>query len=216
MYLARYATAAVAVVSLTLGLASPVDAASVPKTNLLPQWDNGSDAAAIAKLGEMFTAAGGKWESTSIAGHTANTLAKLRADVVAGNPPPAVQLKGPEIAEWNATGMTLNLDEIAKQENWDGTVATELLSVMKPKGSWVAVPMNIHRINWLWGSKKALDKVGITQMPSTWAEFNADCEKLKAGGIIPIAHGSADWTDAATFEIVVYGIDIELVRKDLV
>ena len=49
--------------------------AAEPKTNLLSQWDNGSDAAAIAKLGEMFTAAGGKWESTSIAGHTANTLA---------------------------------------------------------------------------------------------------------------------------------------------
>ena len=58
-----------------------------PKTNMLHQWDSGSDAAAIAKLGEMFTAAGGKWEQTSIAGHTANTLAKLRADVIAGNAP---------------------------------------------------------------------------------------------------------------------------------
>ena len=55
-----------------------------PKTNMLHQWDSGSDAAAIAKLGEMFTAAGGKWEQTSIAGHTANTLAKLRSDVIAG------------------------------------------------------------------------------------------------------------------------------------
>src|ERR1700736_3121840 len=177
MYLARYATCAVAVVSLTLGLLSSAGAASPPKTNLLSQWDQGSDAAAIAKLGEMFTAAGGKWEATSIAGHTANTLAKLRADIVAGNPPPAVQLKGPEIAEWNATGMTLNLDEIAKQENWDATVAPELLSVMKPKGSWVAVPMNIHRINWMWGGKKALDKAAITSMPATRAEFNADCER---------------------------------------
>src|ERR1700681_2734624 len=166
MYLARYATAAVAVVSLTLGLASPVDAASVPKTNLLSQWSEGSDAAAIAKLGEMFTAAGGKWEQTSIAGHTANTLAKLRADVVAGNAPPAVQLKGPEIAEWNETGKTLSLDEMAKEECWDKTVAPELLPVMKPKGSWVAVPMNIHRINWMWGGKKALDKAGITSMPA--------------------------------------------------
>ena len=52
---------------------------------------------------------------------------------------------------------------------------------MKPKGSWVAVPMNIHRINWMWGGKKALDKAGITTMPATWAEFNADCDKLKAG-----------------------------------
>ena len=91
-----------------------------PKTNLLSQWSQGSDAAAIAKLGDMFTAAGGKWEQTSIAGHTANTLAKLRADVVAGNAPPAVQLKGPEIAEWNSTGMTANLDDLAKQELGQG------------------------------------------------------------------------------------------------
>ncbi len=216
MCITRYATATVAVVSLTFGLLSAGPLYAVPKTNLLSQWDNGSDAAAIAKLGEMFTAAGGKWESTSIAGHTANTLAKLRADVVAGNPPPAVQLKGPEIAEWNATGKTLDLDEIAKKENWDAVVAPELLPVMKPKGHWVAVPMNIHRIDWLWASKKALDKAGITEMPKTWAEFNADAEKVKAAGIIPIAHGSADWTDATTFEIVVYGTDLDLFRKAFV
>jgi len=212
---ARFASLAVAVVPLTLGLLS-ARAQAEPKTNLLNQWSEGSDAAAIAKLGDMFKAAGGKWEATSIAGHTANTLAKLRADVVSGNPPPAVQLKGPEIAEWNATGKTLSLDEMAKEEGWDKTVAPELLPVMKPKGSWVAVPMNIHRINWMWGGKKALDKAGITTMPATWAEFNADCEKLKAAGLIPIAHGSADWTDATTFEIIVYGMDMDLFKKAFV
>ncbi|MBV9392024.1 MAG: carbohydrate ABC transporter substrate-binding protein [Verrucomicrobia bacterium] len=214
MYLTRHATIVVAIISLTVLCTGKVQAD--PKTNLLSQWDNGSDAAAIAKLGEMFVAAGGKWESTSIAGHTANTLAKLRADVVSGNPPPLVQLKGPEIAEWNATGMTLNLDSIAEKENWDGLVAKELLPIMKPKGDWVAVPMNIHRINWLWASKKVLDQVGIKEMPKTWAEFNADAEKVKAAGIIPIAHGSADWTDATTFEVVVYGMDIDLFRKAFV
>ncbi len=211
----RFASLAVAVVPLTLGLLS-ARALAEPKTNLLNQWSEGSDAAAIAKLGDMFKAAGGKWEATSIAGHTANTLAKLRSDVVSGDPPPAVQLKGPEIAEWNATGMTLSLDEMAKEEGWDKSVAPELLAVMKPKGSWVAVPMNIHRINWMWGGKKALDKAGITSMPATWAEFNADCEKLKAAGIIPIAHGSADWTDATSFEIVVYGMDMDLFKKAFV
>ncbi len=90
--------------------AATTAALAEPKTNLLSQWSEGSDAAAIAKLGDTFTAAGGKWEQTSIAGHTANTLAKLRADVVAGNAPLAVQLKGPEIAEWNETGKTANLD----------------------------------------------------------------------------------------------------------
>ena len=187
-----------------------------PKTNMLHQWSTGSDADAIAKLGEMFTKAGGTWQQTSIAGHTANTLAKLRADVVAGNAPPAVQLKGPEIAEWNETGKTANLDELAKAGNWEGVVAPELFPVMKPKGNWVAVPMNIHRINWLWGSKKAMDKAGIKELPKTWAEFNADCDKVVAAGLKCIAHLSADWTDATTFENVVYGQDIDLFRKAFV
>ena len=187
-----------------------------PKTNMLHQWSEGSDAAAIAKLGEMFTAAGGKWEQTSIAGHTANTLAKLRADVVAGDAPPAVQLKGPEIAEWNATGMTANLDALANEEGWDKVVAPELLPVMKPSGHWVAAPMNIHRINWIWGSTKAMEKAGITSLPKTWAEFNADCDRAIAVHLICLAHNSADWTDATTFEVVVYGQNIDLFRKAFV
>src|SRR5580704_2049622 len=187
-----------------------------PKTNMLHQWSEGSDAAAIAKLGDMFTAAGGKWEQTSIAGHTANTLAKLRADVVAGNAPPAVQLKGPEIAEWNETGMTANLDDLAKAEGWDKVVAPELLPVMKPTGHWVAAPVNFHRINWLWGSSKALEKAGIKELPKTWAEFNADCDKVVAAGLKCIAHFSQDWTDSTTFEVVVYGQNIDLFRKAFV
>ena len=201
--------------AVSLGLLASA-ALAEPKTNMLHQWDSGSDAAAIAKLGEMFTAAGGKWEQTSIAGHTANTLAKLRSDVVAGNAPPAVQLKGPEIAEWNATGMTADLDPLAKEEGWEKVVAPELLPVMKPTGNWVAAPMNIHRINWLWGSTKAMAKAGIKDLPKTWAEFNTDCDKLVAVKVICEAHFSQDWSDATVFEVVVYGQNLDLFRKAFV
>lgn len=208
------ARAAGAVLLATSWLAIDVgQAAAEPKINMLHQWYRGSDAAAIAKLGEMFTAAGGKWEQTAIAGHTANTIAKLRADVIAGNAPPAVQLKGPEIAEWAATGLTANLNEVAKANNWDAVVAPQLIKVMKPQDVWVAAPMNIHRVNWMWGSKKALDKVGVTEMPRTWDEFNAVAEKMKAAGIYPVAHSSQDWIDATLLDNIVYGMDIELYRK---
>ena len=213
MHNRRYGAAIAGIIS--LGLLSG-GALAEPKTNMLHQWDSGSDAAAIAKLGEMFTAAGGKWEQTSIAGHTANTLAKLRADVIAGNAPPAVQLKGPEIAEWNATGMTADLDAQAKEEGWEKVVAPELLPVMKPTGHWVAAPMNIHRINWIWGSTKAMTKAGITALPKTWAEFNAACDKAVAAKVICLGHFSQDWTDATTFEVVVYGQNIDLFRKAFV
>ena len=204
-----------ATVTLALALAGST-ALAQPKTLMLHQWATGSDAASIAKLGEMFTAAGGLWEQTAIAGHTANTLAKLRADVVAGNAPAAVQLKGPEIAEWNQTGMTANMDELAAAEGWDKVVASQLLPVMKPDGHWVAAPMNIHRINWIWGNKAAMAGVGVTELPKTWADFNADCDKAVAAGKICLAHLSADWTDATTFEVVVYGMDQGLYQKAFV
>jgi len=203
----------VAALALIVGMGA---AEAKPKTNLLHQWATGSDAQAIAKLGEMFTAAGGEWQQTAIAGHTANTLAKLRADVVAGNAPPAVQLKGPEIAEWNETGGTANMDELAGQEGWDKVVAPELLPVMKPKGSWVAAPMNIHRINWLWASPKVMQAAGVTEVPKTWAEFNAACDKIVASGKICISHSTADWTDSTVFEVVVYGQDLDLYKKAFV
>ncbi|MDE0588894.1 ABC transporter substrate-binding protein [Halocynthiibacter sp. C4] len=187
-------------------------AGAEPKTNMMHQWAQGSEAAAIAKLGEMYEAAGGTWEQTAISGHTSNTLAKLRSDVVAGNAPAAVQLKGPEIAEWNAIGATANLDELAAAEGWDDVVAPELVSVMKPTGSWVAAPMNIHRVNWLYSSPKILNELGL-EVPKTWDEFNAACDKITAAGYTCIAHGAADWSDTTTFDSVVYGMDIDLYRK---
>ena len=108
------------------------------------------------------------------------------------------------------------MDELATAEGWDDVVAPELLPVMKPEGTWVAAPMNIHRINWIWGNKAAMEGVGVTELPKTWAEFNAACEKAIAGGKICLAHLSADWSDATIFEVVVYGQDIDLYRKAFV
>lgn len=208
----------VTIVSFALGLTASLDtdAGAEPKTNLLHQWDRGASAAAIAKLGEFFEDAGGSWSQTPIAGHTANVLTKLRAEVLAGNAPPAVQLKGPEIAEWAGTGLTANLNDVAAAGNWDELVAPELVDVMKPEDTWVAAPLNIHRINWMWASKKALDEVGVSTLPTTWEEFNAVAERLDAAGIIPVAHGSQDWIDGTLFEIVVYGMDVDLYREALV
>lgn len=210
----KFSYMALGAAAISLGFS--LGATAAPKTLMLHQWATGSDAASIAKLGEMFTAAGGVWEQTAIAGHTANTLAKLRADVVAGNAPAAVQLKGPEIAEWNQTGGTTNMDDLAAKEGWDKVVAPELLPVMKPDGHWVAAPMNIHRVDWLWGNKAAMAAVGVTELPKTWADFNAACDKAVAGGKICLAHLSADWTDATTFDSIVYGMDMDLYRKAFV
>jgi len=88
---------------------------------------------------------------------------------------------------------------------------------MKFEGKYVAAPVNIHRVDWIWANPDALKKAGVEAMPTTWAEFNAAAEKLRAAGIIPLAHGGQPWQDATLFEDVVLGVGgADFYRKALV
>ena len=129
----------------------------------------------------------------------------LKSRVISGNPPSAAQTKGPAIQEWAAEGVLANMDSVAKAEKWDEVLPKVVADIMKYKGSYVAAPVNVHRVNWLWGSSEALKKAGVTTMPKNWDEFFADAEKLKAAGLIPVAHGGQNWQDFTTFETVVLG-----------
>jgi glucose/mannose transport system substrate-binding protein len=77
---------------------------------------------------------------------------------------------------------------------------------MKHKGNYVAAPVNVHRVNWMWGSAEALKKAGVAGMPKTWDEFFAAGDKLKKAGLIAVAHGGQNWQDFTTFESVVLGV----------
>ena len=58
----------------------------------------------------------------------------------------------------------------------------------------------------MWGSAEALKKAGVAAMPKTWDEFFAAADKLKAAGLVPVAHGGQNWQDFTTFESVVLGV----------
>jgi glucose/mannose transport system substrate-binding protein len=108
--------------------------------------------------------------------------------VVSGNAPAAAQIKGPSIQEWGAEGVLANLDDVAKANNWDALLPKVVSDVMKYKGNYVAVPVNVHRVNWLWANPEALKKANA-KMPTNWDEFFVTAEALKKAGIIPVAHG---------------------------
>ncbi|WP_208978309.1 ABC transporter substrate-binding protein [Pseudovibrio denitrificans] len=80
-----------------------------------------------------------------------------------------------------------------------------LKETVQYQGEYVAVPLNIHRVDWIWANPKVLDKVGVTP-PQTWDEFNKTAEKIKAAGFIPLAHGGQPWQDVTLFEVVLLGI----------
>ena len=189
--------------SLLLGSAAAHAGGTV---EVLHWWTSGGEAKAVGELKKAFEGQGGKWIDSPIAGGGGDAaMTALRARVVAGDPPTAVQLKGPGIQEWAKEGALNDVDDVAKKENWDAVLPPALAGIMKYEGKYVAAPVNIHRVDWLWANPQVLAKVGAS-MPTTWEEFNATADKLKAAGITPLAHGGQPWQDATVFEVVVLGV----------
>ncbi|MBV8169140.1 MAG: carbohydrate ABC transporter substrate-binding protein [Alphaproteobacteria bacterium] len=184
-----------------------------PRVTVISQWSSGSDGAAITALGKVFEQHGGTWDHNPVPGFTTEMMNKLRAQILAGDPPAASQLKGPEIAAWSQIAPTVDLDAAVKEAGYEAVVPADLAKLHKPKGHWIALPLQVYRTNTLFASKKAMDKVGATELPKTWAEFNALAEKMKAAGIMPIANGGIRWDDGMKFEIALAGLSPETYRK---
>jgi glucose/mannose transport system substrate-binding protein len=184
-----------------------------PKVTVISQWSAGSDGLAITTLGKRFEQEGGVWEHNPVPGFTTEMMNKLRAQIIAGDPPAASQLKGPEIAAWSKIGAVVDLDAQVKAAGYEAVVPAELVRLSKPYGHWIALPIQAYRINTLFISKKAADKVGVSKLPATWAEFNAVAEKMKAAGITPVANGGLKWDDGMKWEIALCGISPDAYRK---
>ncbi|MDJ0930909.1 ABC transporter substrate-binding protein [Breoghania sp.] len=204
--------------TIVASLALPGIAYADGTVEVLHWWTSGGEAKAIGELKKAFEAEGGKWVDSPIAGGGGDAaMTALRARVVAGNPPTAVQLKGPGIQEWAALGALDDVQDVADEEGWDDELPPALAKIMKYDGKYVAVPVNIHRVDWFWANPEVLAKVGVTEMPTTWGEFNTVADKLKEAGITPLAHGGQPWQDATIFEDVVLGIGgADFFRKALI
>ncbi|WP_371930793.1 ABC transporter substrate-binding protein [Paracoccus spongiarum] len=183
-----------------------VPAMAEPTAEVLHWWTSGGEAKSVAVLQDQFKAEGGTWTDMPVAGGGGDAaMTALRARVLAGNAPTAVQLKGPAIQEWYEETGLADISAVAEENGWADVLPEQLAAHMKCEDQWCAAPVNVHRVNWIWGNKKILDDNGIT-MPATWEEFNAAAEKLKAAGITPLAHGGQNWQDATVFETVVLGL----------
>ena len=197
----------------TLAVPSLTRAQAKPKVTVISQWSAGSDGLAISTLGKRFEAEGGIWEHNPVPGFTTEMMNKLRAQIIAGDPPAASQLKGPEIAAWSKIGAVVDLDAQVKEAGYEAVVPAELIRLSKPAGHWIALPIQAYRINTLFISKAAAERVGVTKLPTTWAEFNAVAEKMKAAGITPVANGGLKWDDGMKWEIALCGISPDAYRK---
>ena len=193
------ASAAVSFISATAGFAGP-------EAEVLHWWTSGGEAKSVAVLQEEFASKGGTWTDMPVAGGGGDAaMTALRARVLSGNAPTAVQLKGPAIQEWYEEGVLADISSVAQANGWADVLPASIAGHMKCEGTWCAAPVNVHRIDWIWANAAILEANGIV-MPSTWAEFNAAAEKLQAAGITPLAHGGQAWQDATVFEAVALGV----------
>lgn len=179
-----------------------------PRLTVISQWSSGSDGAAITALGKKFEEKGGVWQHSPVPGFTTEMMNKLRAQIMAGDPPACSQLKGPEIAAWSKIAPTLNLDALVAAAGYEKVVAPDLARLHKPGGKWISLPLQIYSTNMLFLSKRAMEKAKADKVPVTWADFNELAAKMKAGGVTyPIANGGTRPDDGQKFEAAFAGIN---------
>ena len=190
-----------------LALASAVAASpgaqAQQKVEVLHWWTSGGEAAALSQLKNDVQAKGVAWEDVPVAGGGgAAAMTTLRARVASNNPPSASQMLGFDIQDWGEQGVTGDLNAVAKEQNWDSVIPAPLQKFAKYKGTWIAAPINVHSTNWVWANKAVFDKLGLG-VPTSFDELIADFDKMKAAGIMPIAHGGQAWQEATLFDSVV-------------
>ena len=176
------------------------------QVEVLHWWTSSGEAKSVKVLKQMMEQQHHSWKDFAVAGgggESAMTVLKMRA--VSGNPPTAAQLKGHDIQEWGRLGFLTSLDDVALQENWDNVLPPVVANIMKYNHHYVAVPINVHRVNWLWVNPTVFKAAGAT-VPTTLAEFFVAADKIKAAGLIALAHGGQPWQDATLFESIALAV----------
>ena len=198
------------------GLMGAVSAQAAESVEVLHWWTSGGESKAVGVLKDDMTKQGYTWKDFAVAGGAgAAAMTALKTQVISGNAPSAAQIKGPLIQEWADQDVLVNIDSVAKDENWKKNLPPEIDKIMQYKGHYVAAPFSVHRVNWLYINKAALDKAG-GKVPTTWDEFFTVADKMKANGIMPIAMGGQPWQDLTLWEDVVLSQGAPFYKKALV
>jgi glucose/mannose transport system substrate-binding protein len=178
---------------------------------VLHYWTSGSEAKAVDVLRQKFDKEGYHWKDSAIAGGGGeNAMTVLKSRAVAGDPPGAVQMRGPAVFDWADQGALDEIDSVAG--DWKKELPPAINDTLVYKGHYYAAPHWVHRTNWLWINKHVLDDVGA-QVPTTWDEFFKVADAMKAKGYIAIAHGDDTYQDGYMFEPIVESMGIDFYKK---
>ncbi|MBL0151124.1 MAG: carbohydrate ABC transporter substrate-binding protein [Ideonella sp.] len=200
------AATALGMAGLAMAQKPPAAAPSGPKAEVIHWWTSGGESAAVKTLSDAYRAAGGQWQDMAVAlGEQARSVTINR--MVGGNPPTAAQFNtSRQFFDVVEQGLLNNMDDVAARDGWDKFLPEAVLSVIKVKGHYYAAPVSIHMPAWIWYSKAAFAKAGIAAEPRSMDELFAALDKLKAAGLVPLAHGGQAWQDNIVFAAVLANV----------
>ncbi|MBB4235902.1 ABC transporter substrate-binding protein [Rhizobium esperanzae] len=185
------------------GLLASSALAADKSVEMLHFWTSGGEAEGVRALKDALAAKGIEWKDAAVAGGTgANAYQVLRSRLAAGTPPSGAQMHIQETLAWANQGLLRDLSPLAEKDGWRKEILPAIQSNYEVDGKWVAVPVTMHRSNWLWYNSALLMKVGA-EPPKSWDEFNAIADKLKAAGITPLALGGQNWQYGDLLESVI-------------
>ena len=90
---------------------------------------------------------------------------KLRAQIIAGDPPACSQPKGPEIAAWSKIAADRRPRPAVAAAGYEKVVAPDLAKLHKPGGKWIALPLQIYSTNMLFLSNREWTRPRPTSRP---------------------------------------------------
>ncbi len=141
-------------------------------------------------------------QSPVLGGGGDSAMTVLQARALAGNPPSFAQIEGPSIKAWDAIGILHNVNAVADEQRWDEVLYPLSIEINKTQNGYIALPLTLHRLNWLWVNHKLLKQLNLSA-PKNWQEMFAAMELAKQNGIVPIAVGEQPWQVAQLFENLV-------------
>lgn len=176
------------------------------KVELLHWWTSAGEKTALKVIEDEFQSLPYRVNSEPIpGGGGAPAKTTLKARAIAGVAPDIAQMEGPAIQSWAALGFLHDMEEVSQSREWDENLYPTIQSIHQYRGKYVALPLNIHRLNWMWVNQRVLDEHRL-DTPTDWPALLDTLSQLKKYGVTPLALGKEQWQVVQLFENIAFGV----------
>ena len=174
-------------------------------------WTAGGEADGLNAMYEVFKQMYPDVEiinATVAGGAGSNAKAVLATRMQAGDPPDSFQVHaGHELIDtWVVADKMEPVTFIFEENDWMDVYPQGVIDILSYEGEIWSIPVNIHRSNVMWYNPAIFEENGLTA-PTTFDEFFAVADTLKAAGVTPLGLGdNGIWASTHLFENVLLGV----------